>query len=154
VDGPYRLLSEAEWEHAARAATTTAYSFGDDAKDICAYGNVLTEKTKQWYPGFQGDTAPCEDGQIKTAEAGSFKANAFGLHDMHGNVWEWVQDCHGPYAEASNDGSVTEKANCSIRVLRGGSWSFTPRYLRSADRYSYGPIGRGNVVGFRLARTL
>ena len=86
---------------------------------------------------------------------GGFPANAFGLHDMHGNVWEWVEDCwHGSYNGAPSDGSAwTSGGNCGRRVLRGGSWIYEPGILRSANRYWYVTV-RNNYIGFRISRTL
>ena len=104
----YRLLSEAEWEYAARAGTTTRYHWGDDIGRNRA--NCYDDS--------------CGDSWDYTAPVGSFAANAFGLHDVHGNVWEWVEDCwNGNYAGAPSDGSAWESGNCDGRVLRGGSWS-------------------------------
>ena len=86
---------------------------------------------------------------------GSFKANAFGLHDMHGNVFEWVQDCvNNNYNGAPTDGSARTDGTCTSRVLRGGSWGASPQYLRSANPIGGSTEFRGYGVGFRLARTL
>ena len=129
----YRLLSEAEWEYAARAGTRTRYSFGDDITPNDAnYGNIR-----------------------KTQPAGSYRANGYGLYDMHGNVYEWVEDCwNGSYRGAPTDGKAWESGDCSRRVLRGGSWYSFPRNLRSANR-SWDDTGyRGSNDGFRVARTL
>ena len=128
----YRLLSEAEWEYAARAGTTTRYSFGD----------AISKAQAQ----FRAD---------KTVEVGSFPANRFGLHDMHGNVWEWVEDnWHPNYQGAPVDGSVWQSGDVSLRVLRGGSWAYDPQNLRSAIRYWDRPDYRRLNIGFRVARTL
>ena len=136
----YRLPSEAEWEYAARAGTTTAYSWGADIGQ---------------------NRANCRDcgsrwDEEQTAPAGSFAANAWGLHDMHGNVWEGVEDCwHDSYARAPADGSAwTRGGDCGRRVLRGGSWDNPPWVLRSAIRSWNGVGDRYVDVGFRLARTL
>ena len=133
----YRLLSEAEWEYAARAGKSTRYHWGDDIGrnrancDLCG---------SRW-----------DDNQ--TAPVGSFPANAFGLHDAHGNVWEWVEDCWNPnYAGAPADGSAWRSGDCYSRVLRGGSWYDLPRFLRSANRNRSGV--RSDDFGFRVARTL
>ena len=130
----YRLLSEAEWEYTARAGTTTRYSFGDDITPSDAnYGKNI------------GQPQP----------VGSYKANGFGLHDMHGNVWERVQDCwNESYAGAPNNGDAWEVGACSARVLRGGSWSNLSRDLRSAIRYWTHSGYRNYSNGFRVARTL
>jgi len=152
----YRLLTEAEWEYAARAGTSTKYSFGDDAGRLCDYGNVadLTAKetNKDW------TVANCKDGVgAETSVVGRYRANAWGLYDMHGNVWEWVQDWYqsdyygkSPSSDPSN---LTQNSN-TYRVFRGGSWSFRPQYLRAANRCSYLPTYRYYDVGFRLAKTL
>jgi formylglycine-generating enzyme required for sulfatase activity len=149
----YRLLTEAEWEYAARAGSTTRFHFGNDEKDLCSYGNVadLTakEKNKDW------TVANCQDGYVNTAAVGSFKSNAFGLYDMHGNVWEMVQDCFGDsYAGAPVDGSAVTHGDCTNRVVRGGSWIGNPLGVRSGSRFSITPDLRDNWVGFRLARVL
>lgn len=137
---PYRLLSEAEWEYAARAGTRTAYSWG-----VAAGRNRANCKGcgSRW------------DGR-KTAKVGTFAPNAFGLHDMHGNAREWVADCwHASYRGAPADGSArTEGANCKRRVLRGGSWSDIPWDIRSASRKAGKYKDRDSKSGFRVALTL
>ena len=149
----YRLLTEAEWEYATRAGTRTRFHFGDDERDLCTYANIadLTaqEKHKDW------TIAICRDHHINTATVGSFRPNAFGLYDVHGNVWEWVQDCYeDSYARGPSDGSaVPDRVGCS-RVLRGGSWSVNPRNLRAAVRIRLAPFNRDSSSGFRVARTL
>jgi formylglycine-generating enzyme required for sulfatase activity len=133
----YRLLSEAEWEYAARAGTTTKYAFGD----------ALNAKQARFSAGKQGV------GQ--TVEVGSFLPNNWGLFDMHGNVWEWVEDCYAPsYTDAPTDGSTRVFPGCKSRVLRGGSWDYGPEDLRSTVRYKLPPIYRVDEIGFRVAREL
>ena len=136
----YRLLSEAEWEYAARAGTTTRYSWGDDIGYNRANCNGC---------GSRWDDK-------KTAPVGSFPANAFGLHDAHGNVWEWVADCWiENYIGAPSDGSVWANGDCRGKhVLRGGSWLDKPRNLRSAKRKRNWPYDQYYEIGFRVARTL
>ena len=135
----YRLLSEAEWEYVVRAGTQTAYSWGSDIGSNWA--------------NCEGCGSRWDDSQ--TAPVGSFQANALGVHDMHGNVWEWVEDCWNErYRRAPSDGSVWLRGDCEQRVYRGGSWSNSPRGLRSAYRYSIGARYRGSICGFRVARTL
>jgi formylglycine-generating enzyme required for sulfatase activity len=122
----YRLLTEAEWEYAARAGTTTNFWWGDQ-DPVCD-------------PGARNGAQSYSCTPNRTLPVGSFQPNGFGLYDVHGNVYEWVEDCY--------DGS------CSSRVLRGGSWSYYPQGLRSAVRYEYGPSSRSYVIGFRVARTV
>jgi formylglycine-generating enzyme required for sulfatase activity len=136
---PYRLLSEAEWEYAARAGTTTAYYWGDDIGQRNANCNGCGSK---W------------DGQ-QTAPVGSFAANQFGLYDMAGNVWQWVQDCyHDNYDGAPSDGSAWTSGDCSRRVYRGGAWVSNPQLLRSALRIGDSTGKRSYNLGFRVGRTL
>ena len=149
----YRLLSESEWEYAARAGTTTRYHWGDDSSDQCDYANGSDRTAKRRQPDWT--IADCDDGHYRIAPVGSFKANAFGLHDMHGNVWEWAEDCwNDSYAGAPTDGSAWELGQCDRRVLRGGSWGGGPRGLRVALRGWNGTGSRLSYVGFRVSRTL
>ncbi len=136
----YRLPSEAEWEYAARAGSTTEYSWGDE---------IGVNKANCASCGSEWD-------EEQTAPVGSFAPNAFGLYNMHGNVWEFVQDCYiASYEETPWAGSAVEVENCSRRVLRGGSWISAPQALRSATRLSYGPFFRySSYYGFRLAQDL
>jgi len=121
----YRLLSESEWEFAARAGTTTPFSTG--RRITTAQANFDGNHT---YDGSRKGRY-----RKKTVKVGSFSANAFGLHDMHGNVWEWVEDCYNKtYRSAPTDGSPRTTGSCSHRVLRGGSWLDYPGFLRSAIR--------------------
>ncbi len=148
----YRLLSESEWEYAARGGTTTRFYWGEDLgeREICGYANGAgSEASIAW------KNTSCRDGSAKTARVGSYRANGFGLHDMLGNVWEWVGDCwNGSYAAAPDDGSAWERGDCGRRVLRGGSWVYRPGYLRAASRYRDGSGSRSFYGGFRVARTL
>jgi formylglycine-generating enzyme required for sulfatase activity len=149
----YRLLSEAEWEYAARAGTRTAYNFGDDPALLCAHANVSDRALKRGSPSYT--TIDCDDGYEKVAPVGSFPPNAFGLYDMHGNVWEWVEDAYHPnYEGAPSDGSAWLGSEDSLRVLRGGSWISFPHLVRSASRIGRGVLINNSDVGFRLARTL
>ena len=136
---PYRLLTEAEWEYAARAGSTTAYYWGDEI----GKGNANCNGC-----GSEWDNR-------QTSPVGSFKPNAFGLYDMAGNVWQWVQDCyHDNYNGAPTDGSAWTSGDCSRRVVRGGSWDHFPRFLRSAVRDWDSTDDRNDVLGFRVGRTL
>ena len=150
----YRLLSEAEWEYVARAGTTTRFSFGYNEADLCRHGNGADRTAKKTYKNLT--VANCTDNYLHTTPVGVFAANRFGLHDMHGNVWEWVEDCrHGSYNGAPRDGSAwTSGGNCARRVLRGGSWGGRPRNLRSAYRDGDGTDYRNSINGLRVARTL
>ena len=143
----YRLLSESEWEYAARAGTTGPFHFGSTiSTDQANYnGGIHT-----YGSGREGVN------RGKTVPVGSFPANGFGLHDMHGNVWEWVEDCwHDSYASAPADGSARALGgDCSRRVLRSGSWNSVPRWLRSAFRIRRSTGDRDRFLGFRVARTL
>ena len=147
----YRLPSESEWEYAARAGSETKYHFGNAESELCRYGNHADTSTD-----FGWRNTSCSDGVGKmTAPVGSFRANAFGLHDMHGNVWEWVEDCwNESYAGAPSDGGAWLSGDCAKRVLRGGSWDNYPRTLRAADRNRSTTGLRVSLVGFRVARTL
>ena len=150
----YRLPSESEWEYAARAGTTTARYWGEDADRACGYGNVHdhTSKSENKLDWAHHD---CRDGYAKTAPVGSFRANDFGLHDMLGNVWEWVEDCwNDSYSGAPGDGRAWTTGECSRRVLRGGSWDNRPGVLRAANRVRSGSGNRYIFNGFRIARTL
>ena len=152
---PYRLPSEAEWEYATRAETTTARYWGDDADDICVYANTADLTAQERYP--QWTAGNCGDGYVHTAPVGRFEANRFGLHDMLGNVREWVEDCwHDGYTGAPADGTAWRAGgDCSRRVSRGGSWLGAARDARAADRGRPDAVGlRFSDIGFRVARTL
>ena len=150
----YRLPSEAEWEYAVRVGTRTRYHFGDASERLCAYGNVA-DRTKLPNGNVWVNTAECEDGAVYPTAVGSYRPNAFGLYDMHGNVWEWVEDCwNGSYAGAPSDGVAWVSGDCAKRVLRGGSWYDDPRNLRAAYRFRLTTGNRFNRNGFRVARTL
>ena len=150
---PYRLLNEAEWEYAARAGTTAPRYWGHSADDSCSYANGADLTAKSHYPGWT--VANCRDGHVWTAPVGSFSANAFGLFDPIGNVWELVGDCwNDSYADAPTTGEAWTAGDCSDRVLRGGSWNNKPRNLRSANRNRNRAGNRNNNSGFRVASTL
>ena len=134
----YRLLSESEWEYVARAGTETAYSWGDSI----GVNRANCDGCGSWWDDFL------------TAPVGSFAANGWGVYDMHGNVWEWVQDCYDSYEGAPTDGSARESGDGDCRrVLRGGSWYNEPSFLRSAFRMRDSTEARNNVLGFRVARS-
>ncbi len=149
---PYRLMSEAEFEYAVRGGTAKRFFFGEDEKDFCRYGNGWDETANKGHP--QWTALPCSDGYIYTSPVGRFSPNKFGLYDMLGNAWQWVEDCyHGTYDGAPSDGSAWTSPTCSVRVVRGGSWYSSAGRLRSASRLGYPTRGR-QQVGFRVARTL
>jgi formylglycine-generating enzyme required for sulfatase activity len=134
---PYRLLTEAEWEYAARAGNPGRYSFGDDETRLDQYA---------WFS---------KNADGRTQPVGTKKPNAFGLHDMHGNAWQWVEDCYEEsYSGAPTDGSAVTSTACGRRVLRGGSWSGEPDHLRSTNRNGFITLFRVGNVGFRVGRTL
>ena len=142
----YRLLTESEWEYSARAGTKGPFHFGSTISTDQAnydgnytYGNGRKGVYRQ-----------------RTVPVGIFPSNSFGLHDVHGNVWEWVEDCwHASYAGAPKDGRAwTTGVDCTKRVLRGGSWSSRPWFLRAAIRGGGGTGSRDVRLGFRVARTL
>ena len=140
----YRLPSEAEWEYACRAGTTTAFHFGETiAPELANYRG-----TSVYNDGPQGEY------REKTIEVGSFPANAWGLYDMHGNVWEWCEDnWHSNYDRAPTDGSAWVESNRENagRLPRGGSWYDDPAFCRSAGRYYGTRDDRNDLVGFRVS---
>jgi formylglycine-generating enzyme required for sulfatase activity len=139
----YRLLSESEWEYVARANTQTHYFWGDNiGKNLANCHDCGSEWDNK-----------------QTAPVGSFAANAFGLYDVHGNVWQWVEDCwNDTYRDKPSDlmasGGAWKNGDCTHRVARGGSWSGNPTHLRAANRGRYLPSDRFDYIGFRIARTL
>jgi formylglycine-generating enzyme required for sulfatase activity len=138
---PYRLLTEAEFEYAARGqthpGTYTRFWFGDDENILCEYAS----------------SSSC--GHVGTSPAGQYKPNAFGLYDMAGNAWQWTEDCwHDSYQDAPADGSAWTAGTCAGRVVRGGAWNDFPRALRAAARYKDTASFADFWAGFRLARTL
>jgi formylglycine-generating enzyme required for sulfatase activity len=157
----YRLLSEAEAEYAARGITRAnvkhpRFWWGDGEKEQCGHANGADATAKSDVPGASGwSTAACRDGHAYTSPVGSFRANGFGLHDAAGNVWTWTEDCWiDHYRDAPTDGSARTTGDCNLRVVRGGSWSVDPQFLRAADRLRGTSGFRSSVVGFRLARSV
>jgi formylglycine-generating enzyme required for sulfatase activity len=162
----YRLLSDVEWEYAARAGTTSAYFWGDDADQGCAWMNggdpSLARALPLWTQAVARDAAAgtvgarmieCEDGNAFTAAVRSYRPNALGLYDVAGNVWEWVDACRDPAAQSGAEHEKTSNDQCTLRGVRGGSWDDWPLELRSADRHKTATDTRRNDVGFRIARS-
>jgi len=146
----YRLPTEAEWEYACRAGTTTRYFCGDDAEALAEVGNVADGTAKAKYPGWTAIVA--KDGFIHTAPVGQYRPNAWGLHDMHGNVWEWCWDWYGAdFYKGSRVDDPAGPLEAADRVIRGGGWGLDPRYCRSAGRLRVTAGDRSSGLGFRLA---
>jgi formylglycine-generating enzyme required for sulfatase activity len=155
----YRLLSEAEWEYAARGSTSpvpyTRYFFGDNERDLCLYGNTMDHIAKisikanpNWPFG------ACSDGYAFAAPVGSFKPNGFGLYDMVGNAWQYTEDCyHDTYDGAPSDGSARTTGDCEARTGRGGGWSVFPKNVHVTMRGHSLHDKRFTASGLRLART-
>ncbi len=148
----YRLLSESEWEYAARAGTTAARYWRAGEAGQCRHANGADLSA---HAEIQG-AAECDDGYAYTSPVGSFGANAWGLHDVLGNVWEWTRDCAtGGYASSPSGESAANAGECAERVLRGGSWYDRPETLRAANRFAAEGTGyRADFAGFRVARTI
>ena len=154
----YRLPGEAEREYVARSAADTTWPWDGTGQDICTYGNVSDLSRLGVHTGTERSPQTvfdCQDGYVYTAPVGSFRANAFGVYDMIGNVWEWTGDCFASYVSAeSKDARPSSADACEQRALRGGSW-FTLTFLnRPAARYGAAPTDRSGHVGFRVARSL
>jgi len=149
----YRLLTEAEWEYAARAGTTTTRYWGDDASMTCDYANGADRSSAARVPGAAGwHAADCDDRYAYTAPAGSYRPNAFGLYDMLGNAEEWTQDCwKANYIGAPTDGSAIAAGDCSLRAVRGGSWIDSPIGVPAAYRVGSHVTIRVSRRGFRVA---
>ena len=152
---PYRLLSEAEYEYALRAGTTTTYWWGDDKDALCRHANGPDAHVMSLFPNWR-DGVACEDGHDFLAPVASFEPNGFGLYDMAGNAWEWTADCYVPgYAVQPRDGSAYVTDPCPRRSTRGGSLAYAHFDFRSTQRNSaILPYVRGGDVGFRVARDL
>ena len=141
----YRLPTEAEWEYACRAGTTTPFSFGE----------TISTAQANYDGNYTYGSGPKGEYRKQTLPVGSFPPNPFGLYDMHGNVREWVEDCwRNSLTGQPADGAAYTTQGCSYRVNRGGSWFYGPQNLRSADRGWNAPTDRDDILGFRLARTL
>ena len=156
----YRLLSETEWEYAARAGSNTSRPWGDVPAQSCRHANLADESFardvsrgpgRSWYPGWHA----CRDGFGFTSPVGRFEANRFGLHDMIGNAWEWVEDCWNDAHGSADAGAAPRlSGDCARRVYRGGAWRSYPEFGRSAQR-QHGAAGmRHALIGFRVARSI
>ena len=150
----YRLATESEWEYAARAGLAEKRPWRDNIGNACTNANVADQAAAQQYPGWK--VHPCSDGYVFTAPVGSFQPNAFGLYDMLGNVFEWVQDCwHADYRGAPTDGSAWRaNGDCTQHNLRGGSWFTSPNVVSVSARNRFEETYRSNSIGFRLVREI
>jgi formylglycine-generating enzyme required for sulfatase activity len=151
----YRLPSEAEWEYAARAGTTSLRFWGDAPEDGCGYANTYDLTSRAAYK-LGWPAAGCSDGYPDIAPVGQFRANAFGLNDMIGNVWEWTEDCAtDSYVGRPRDGSAwTWLGGCQRRVIRGGGWASDPATSRSGFHGDADGGDRADFLGFRVALDL
>jgi formylglycine-generating enzyme required for sulfatase activity len=143
----YRLLSEAEREYVTRAGTTTPFWWGSSISP--------TQANYEWSADpYKGGGSKGEY-RRKTLPDDSFEPNPWGLYQVHGNVWEWTQDCYDKDNSSNpGDGSARTRGDCNFRVIRGGSWIVVPRSLRAAYRFRFTTVNRDNVLGFRVGRTL
>jgi formylglycine-generating enzyme required for sulfatase activity len=148
----YRLVSEAEYEHVARAGSTATFAWGDADMNMCAYANGFDAAARRTYPDWPA--ADCDDGFAHTAPVHTFPANAFGVFGASGNVFQWTEDCFvdGGYVGAPTDGSARTVPGCELRVIRGGSWLNSSRGLRSAMRDRDRQGDRYTNIGLRIAR--
>ena len=145
----FRLLREAEWEYAARAGSDAAYPWGAEPDLGCEHMNGVDRTVLPAYPDWVA--LGCSDGALYTAPVGSYRANAFGLFDMIGNVAEWVEDCSTDSYAAP---PVAPGAACARRIIRGGAWGSTAPNLRTADRFRQPPGHRDDSIGIRIARPM
>jgi formylglycine-generating enzyme required for sulfatase activity len=150
----YRLASEAEWEYVARAGSRSDFPWGNDPEQGCRYANVYDATAADASKRFA--SARCSDGHAGVAAAGQYPANALGVHDMIGNVWEWTQDCYrSPYAPGTGDGTTVEvQGACELRSVRGGSWRTHMFRQRSSWRGRDPEDRKSDIFGFRVVREL
>lgn len=147
----YRLPTEAEWEYAARAGTSTARFWGNNTDDACQYANVHDQTSFEQNKSLPWAAHNCNDGQVVTARVGSFKANAWGLYDMLGNVWEWTCSQYN-INYAGNEKRCADPNQIGSIAVRGGAWSSGPASIRSAYRNDWSPDSQLDGLGFRLAQ--
>jgi formylglycine-generating enzyme required for sulfatase activity len=151
----YRLPTEAEWEYSCRAGATSAYTNGDDSERIVEVGNIVDAEAHAIYP--ERAAVKSSDGFVFTAPVGRYKPNAFGLHDMHGNVWEWTADRHGPITQTAGEMELVDPRGPTEgrdRVIRGGDWYHDWSFARSAQRFPIYPGLCRRHGGFRVVREI
>jgi formylglycine-generating enzyme len=159
--GGYRLLTELEWEYVAAAGATTLFPWGDEKIDGCRFANGFDAAAWVKYAGMDTsgyplfDPLPCRDGWLNTSPVGVLAPNKFGVHDMIGNVSEWVADCYvASHEHLAPDGTVEAPAGpCARRVAKGGSWGTLAHNLRIAERFPYAAAHRDDSIGIRVARS-
>ena len=163
TSGGYRLLTEVEWEYVARGGAANAmYPWGNDPAKACSYANGFDQTAVNKYrrmdtSGYKVyDPLACTDGWLNTNPVGSLEPNHFGVHDMIGNVSEWIEDCHAPSHDAVSETGAPPvvKGECAKRVAKGGSWGSLGHNLRTAERFPYAPTHRDDSIGIRVAKTL
>lgn len=147
----YRLPTEAEWEYACRAGSSSRFSFGDDVSQLTSFGNVADKKAREQFPNWE--TADGDDGFVFTAPVGNFRPNAFGLSDMHGNVWEWCADGYNPnfYEDKPTEDPVGPQ-EIRYKSVRGGGWFLWPRHCRSSYRGGLPASTATEYLGFRVVK--
>ncbi len=157
----YRLLTEAEWAYAALGGSSSTWPWGESVDPICRYANVFDQSAhslldRHPVSGVEGGSAQCSDGFPGVAPVGQLLPNAFGLHDMVGNVWEWVADCSVlPYPEGPLDGSAVQvEGPCEKRAIRSGSWRTRLERHRPSFRGRDPASTASDIFGFRVARNL
>lgn len=157
---PYRLLSEAQWEYAARGGTTTPWFWGAAVNSFgspkaCEFANTHDETGKAAHPNYVWSHHQCADDHGESAPVGRFQPNPFGLYDILGNVREWVEDCHQlGYKDVPADGTAVTQAECELRVIRGGGWMDGASTSRAAYRHREAETFKNYQVGMRVAREL